>query len=110
MAENTKIRQKVVAKAIVIFILAMLAYIVLWYFILINGPSLIRTIIEVTQTGRSPSGTVELLKLSDQLSVVVMRWGIIPIFIGGIGDLTLYYVGYAAVVAAILTIWVKRRR
>ena len=52
---------------------------------------------------------MELLKLSDQLTVVVMRWGLIPIFIGGIGDLTPCYISYAVAVAAILTIWVRRR-
>jgi hypothetical protein len=109
MAKNTRIRSGVVIRAVAIFVLAMVAHVLFWYFVLNFAPSVLRGVAEVIQTGRSSRGTVDILTLSDQLTVVVMRWGLIPIFIGAIGDLTPYYIGYAVVVATILALWVRRR-
>ncbi|MCL4436173.1 MAG: hypothetical protein M1503_10335 [Thaumarchaeota archaeon] len=109
MAERKKIRNALFAQAIGIFALANLIHIVFWYFILGYAPSVLSTIAEISQSGRTTHGTVELLNLSDQLSIVVMRWGLIPVYVGAVGDLTPYYIGYAAVVAISLAIWIRRR-
>jgi hypothetical protein len=65
--------------------------------------------IGVSEVGKPAGGTVEILKLQEQLSVVVMRWGLIPIFIGGLGDLTPYYVAYSVVIALLLAWRVKKK-
>ena len=98
-----------VAIVVAVFAAANLAHVLLWYFIVFNAPSIIGAISQVAQTGRSSGGTRELLAFSTQLTVVVMRWGLIPIYIGVIGDLTLVYIGFGLVVGALLAVWAQRR-
>ncbi len=109
MAVLEKSRNALFAKAIGIFALANLVHVAFWYFMLYFAPSVLSTIAEITTSGRTAHGTVELLNLSDQLSVVVMRWGLIPVYVGAVGDLTVYYIGYAAVVTIVLAVWIRRQ-
>ncbi|MEM1995060.1 MAG: hypothetical protein QXW32_06305 [Nitrososphaerales archaeon] len=95
--------------SVAIFIVAFLLFILLWYFILLMAPTILSMFTGVTEVGRPTGGTIEILKLQEQLSVVVLRWGLIPIFIGGLGDLTPYYVGYGIIVALLL-VWRAKKR
>ena len=111
MTAKGRSRAKTITIAIALFALAQLAHLALWYFIMGNASGIIRAVTEVTQVGRpSGGGFQERIRLEDELSVVVMRYGIIPVFIGGIGDLVPYYYGFGAVSAVLLAIWVKRRQ
>jgi hypothetical protein len=47
--------------------------------------------------------------MQEQLSVVVLRWGLIPIFMGGGGDLTPYYIAYSLIIALLVAWRVKKR-
>lgn len=103
-------RFKLVVSAAGVYVLAIVAFIVLWYFMLANVQAITRAITEVASIGRPAGGGFqENIRIADELTVVVMRYGFIPIFIGGIGDLTPYYFGYGIVVAAILAWWVKKK-
>ncbi len=110
MTAKGKSRARTIAIAIVLFALAQLAHLALWYFIMGNASSIVRAVTEVAQIGRpSGAGFQERIRIVDELSVVVMRYGIIPVFIGGIGDLVPYYYGVAIVSAVLIAIWAKRR-
>jgi len=95
--------------AIAIFVVSNLAHVAFWYFMVLYAPAFLAAVSQVTQTGRPTGGTIELLQLSTQLTLVVLRWGIIPIYIGAVGDLTLFYLGFGTIVALLLVVWARRR-
>ena len=95
--------------AVTTYVLAVVAFILLWYFLVVNASAITRAISEVASIARPSGGFQENIKIADELSVVIFRFGWIPVFIGGVGDLTLYYFGYGIVIAAALAWWVKKR-
>ena len=109
MSKEGKNRKITISAAIIIWVVAFLAFVLLWYFVLFMAPSIIGALTITTDVGTETTGTFEKLQVADQLSAVVLRWGIIPIYIGGIGDLTLPYIGYLLITAIIMGIWVRRR-
>ncbi len=101
---------RLIITSLIIFIIAFLLFVLLWYFILIMAPTIMSMFVGVGEVGKpAGGGTVEVVRFQEQLSVVVMRWGLMPIFIGGIGDLTPYYILYSVVVALLLAWRAKRR-
>jgi len=98
-----------IISSIAIFIAAFILFIVLWYFIMLLSPTILSMFTSVTEVGRPTYGTQEILKMQEQLSVVVLRWGLIPIFIGGVGDLTPYYIAYSVIIALLLA-WRDKKR
>ena len=100
---------RLIISSIAIFIAAFILFILLWYFIMLLAPIFLSTFTGVTEVGRPTGGTQEILKMREQLSVVVLRWGLIPVFIGGIGDLTSYYIAYSVIIALLLAWRVKKR-
>ena len=108
MSKKTS-KPKLIVFAVSTYVLAMVAFIFLWYFLITNISAVTRAMIGVTSIGRPPGGFQENVKIGDELSVVVFRYGWIPVFIGGLGDLTPYYFGYGMIVAAALVGWIKKR-
>jgi amino acid permease len=102
-------RPKLIVFAVVTYVLAIVAFVFLWYFLMANVSAITRAITEVASVGRPSGAFQENIRIVDELSVIVLRYGWIPVFIGGIGDLTPYYLGYGIVVAAALAWWVKKR-
>ncbi len=109
MSSSKKSHIWLIISSVTILIIAFILFVLLWYFMLLMAPTILSMFIGVTEAGRPAGGTVEILKLQEQLSVVVLRWGLIPIYIGGLGDLTPYYVGYCVIVALLLAWRAKKR-
>lgn len=91
------------------FVAGFILFVLLWYFTMLLTPTILSMFVGVTEVGKPTDGTVEILKLQEQLSVVILGWGLIPIFIGGLGYLTPSYIAYSVIIALLLAWRVKKK-